>query len=121
MIENIYGGKINDELLNFLKILIDKNRTSSIFDIKNVYANLLDQQRNVKRVVIESVVELTDEHKTKLIHKLTKLTGSEIILTNNIKPEILGGVIMRVDNEIIDASVLSKLNNIQNSVSKIII
>ena len=121
VIENIYGGKINDELLNFLKILIDKNRTSSIFDIKNVYANLLDQQRNVKRVVIESVVELTDEHKTKLIHKLTKLTGSEIILTNNIKPEILGGVIMRVDNEIIDASVLSKLNNIQNSVSKIII
>jgi F-type H+-transporting ATPase subunit delta len=49
------------------------------------------------------------------------LTGSEIVLTNVIRPEILGGVIMRIDNEIIDASVLSKLDNIQNSVSKIII
>jgi F-type H+-transporting ATPase subunit delta len=121
VIENIYDGKINDELLSFLKILIDKNRTSSIFKIKDVYAKLLDQHRNVKRVTVESVVELTDEHKTKLIHKLSDLTGSEIILTNVIKPEILGGVIMRIENEIIDASVLSKLNNIQNSVSKIII
>jgi F-type H+-transporting ATPase subunit delta len=108
VIENIYDGKINDELLSFLKILIDKNRTSSIFKIKDVYAKLLDQHR-------------TDEHKTKLIHKLSDLTGCEIILTNVIKPEILGGVIMRIENEIIDASVLSKLNNIQNSVSKIII
>jgi|AntRauTorcE11898_2_1112593.scaffolds.fasta_scaffold34795_2 F-type H+-transporting ATPase subunit delta len=121
VIDNIYGQKINNALLNFLKILIDKNRASSIFDIKNVYASLLDQQRNVKRVTIESVVELTDAHKTKLIHKLSDLTGSEIVLKNVITPEILGGVIMRIDNEIVDASVLSKLNNIQNSVSKIII
>jgi len=121
VIDNVYGSKINDELLNFLKILIDQNRTSSIFEVKDFYAKLLDQHRNVKRVTVESVVELSDEHKTKLIRKLTNLTGSEIVLTNVIKPEILGGVIMRIDNEIIDASVLSKLDNIQNSVSKIII
>ena len=121
VINNVYGGKISDELLNFLKILIDKNRTSSIFEIKEFYAKLLDQHRNVKRVTIETVVELSDEHKSKLIQKISDLTGSEIILTNVIKPNILGGVIMRIENEIIDASVLSKLNNIQNSVSKIII
>lgn len=121
VIDNVYSDKINDELLNFLKILIDQNRTNSIFDIKDFYSKLLDQHRNVKRVTVESVVELSDEHKTKLIRKLSDLTGSEIVLTNVIKPEILGGVIMRIDNEIIDASVLSKLDNIQNSVSKIII
>lgn len=121
VIENVYGGKVNDELLNFLKILIDKNRTKSIVEIKDYYAKMLDQHRNVKRVTIETVVEISDEHKTKLIRKLSTLTGSEIILTNVIKPDILGGVIMRIENEIIDASVLSKLNNIQNSVSKIII
>lgn len=121
VIDNIYSGKINDELLNFLKILIDQNRTSSIFEVKDFYAKLLDEHRNVKRVTVESVVELSDEHKTKLIRKLSDLTGSEIVLKNVIKPEILGGVIMRIDNEIIDASVLSKLDNIQKSVSKIII
>jgi len=121
VIDNIYSDKINDELLNFLKILIDQNRTSSIFEVTDFYAKLLDQHRNVKRVTVESVVELSDEHKTKLIRKLSDLTGSEIVLTNVIRPEILGGVIMRIDNEIIDASVLSKLDNIQNSVSKIII
>lgn len=121
IISNVYGGKVSDELLNFLKILIDKNRSNTIFEIKEVFQRLLDDHRNVKRVTVESVVELTDEHKGKLIKKLSEMTGCEIVLKNEIKPEILGGIIMRIDNEIIDDSVLSKLNSIQNSVSKIII
>ncbi len=72
-------------------------------------------------MTIESVIELTDEHKTKLINKLSKLTQSEIILINVIKPELLGGIVMRIDNEVIDDSIVSKFNSIEDSILKMII
>ena len=121
VIENVYGGKMSNEITNFLKLLIDKDRASEMFSIKIFFDDLLFESRNVKRVTIESVVELTDEHKRKLIEKLSKVTESEIILKNIVKPEILGGVILRMDNEVIDDSILSKLNSIGESISKIII
>jgi len=121
VIANVYEGKLSKEVFNFLKLLIDKNRSNEIFSIKLVFDSLLDKSRNVKRVTVESVIELTDDHKRKLIEKLSKSTKSEIILKNVIRPEILGGVILRIDNEIIDNSVLSKLDSIGDSISKIII
>lgn len=121
VIENIYGGKISEEVINFLKLLLDKKRASEIFMIKEFFEKLLDESRNIKRVTIESVIELTDDHKEKLIEKLKKSIGSEIVLENIINPDILGGIIMKIDNEIIDNSVLAKLNSIEKSISKIII
>jgi F-type H+-transporting ATPase subunit delta len=121
VIENVYANKVSKEIINFLKLLLDKNRESEIFPIKLFFDDLIDKSRNVKRVTIESVLELTDEHKKKLITKLSKLTESEIIIENVIKPEILGGIIMRIDNEVIDDSLVSKLNSIENSILKIII
>jgi len=121
VIGNIYEDKLSKELFNFLKLLIDKDRATEIFSIKLFFDVLLDKKRNVKRVVVESVMELTDEHKKKLIEKLSKATNSEVILKNVVRPEILGGVILRIDNEVIDDSVLSKLDSIGDSISKIII
>lgn len=121
VIENIYGDKVSREVVNFLKILLDKNRANEIFSIKLFFDDLLDKSRNIKRVTIESVIELTDEHKKKLINKLSELTQSEIILINVIKPEVLGGIIMRIDNEVIDNSIVSKLKSIEDSILKMII
>jgi F-type H+-transporting ATPase subunit delta len=121
VIENVYANKVSKEIINFLKLLLDKNRANEIFSIKLFFDDLLDESRNVKRVTIESVVELTDDHKEKLITKLSQSIKSEIIIKNIIKPEILGGIIMRMDNEVIDDSLASKLNSIEDSILKIII
>ncbi|MDM8533823.1 ATP synthase F1 subunit delta [Clostridiaceae bacterium HSG29] len=121
VIGNVYKDRLSNEVYNFLKLLIDKDRATEIFSIKLFFDALLDKNRNVKRVVVESVMELTDEHKRKLIEKLSKSTNSEIILKNIVRPEILGGIILRIDNEVIDDSVLSKLDSIGDSITKIII
>mgnify|MGYP006285209503 FL=1 len=121
VIKNVFKDKISKELLNFLMILIDKKRTSSIYEINKFYKRLYDENIGLKRVTVESVIELSDNQKSKLSKKLEKMLNKEVIIENKINPEILGGVILRVDNEEIDNSIATKLKNIEESIAKIIV
>lgn len=121
VIENVYGEKVSVEVLNFLKLLLDKQRANEIKSISLYYNKLFDKQQNLKRVTVETVIEMTDKQKNKLISKLEETTKSKIVLENIIKPELLGGIIMRIDNSVVDNSIFSKLRAIEDSVSKIII
>jgi F-type H+-transporting ATPase subunit delta len=120
-INKLFEGKISKEFHNFLNILIDKDRARDLKAINKSFNKLLDDDRNIKRVTIESAVALTDEHKKDLIKKLEQSMNCEIILQNIVKPEILGGIILKMDTKIIDNSVRAKLESMEKKISKIVI
>lgn len=119
--ENIYGGRVSEEVINFIHLLLDKQRASEIIKINKFYSALYDESKNLKRVTAETAVKMTEEQKQKLIEKLEKTTESEIILENIVNPKLLGGIVMKVGNDVIDNSVSTKLKEIGDSITKIII
>ena len=66
IIDEIFKNKINDKLINFLKILIEKKRFNELNQIIQSYSNKTDNINNIKRVEVISAIDLTDEQKMRI-------------------------------------------------------
>jgi len=121
VIQETFGGSISQTLLNFLKIVIDKKRGADILDIKRAFDARVDEQNGVVKATVESVIPLTDDQLDALSLSLKRLTGKEVQLSTLINPELLGGLVIKVGDRIIDGSVKFKLEGMLESLTQIII
>lgn len=112
LIDELFKGKISDEIINFLYILIDKRRESYIFDIMENYKELFNEKENILRVVATTAVPMKEESKIKLVDVLTKKLGKKIELSNKVDNSIIGGVLLNIDNKQIDGTVKGQLEAI---------
>lgn len=112
IIDTILSDKINKELLNFLKILAEKNRINELESIKASYLTMLDRQENKKNVEIISPIELSSENKSNILFKLEQKLKSEIKPVWTTDKSIIAGLVFKFDDCIIDTSVRKKLNDL---------
>jgi F-type H+-transporting ATPase subunit delta len=113
MFENIFKGKVDDDILSFLLILIEKARLLSLKEILNEMKKIhLDRNRTVI-VHIKTVVPLNDEERAELTTKLQNKYSRKVILNEEIDASIIGGVYVRVGNDIIDGTIRSKFEDIR--------
>lgn len=105
----IFKGKIDDELLSFLLILINKGRILQLEE-KLIEMEKIHLERNNKVLAqVKTVVPLLEEEKQELIEKLNKKYNKTIILEEELEPELIGGVFIRVGDDVIDGSVKNRL------------
>lgn len=114
-IDKAFKGNISDFMINFLKVLLDNDRQSCLVDIQEALAALLDQVNNRQKVTIVTSVELDAAMKDKLTARLKDVLKKDILLNVEINTNILGGIIIRVGDTVIDGSLLKDLKNIKNN------
>jgi F-type H+-transporting ATPase subunit delta len=106
-------GDTNPYLLNFLLLLVDKRRIAFLAEVAAQYLNLL---RKLKQTVLAEVIsakELSDEQKQSVIEKVKGMTNaSDLELKTTIDPSLLGGLIIKVGSQVLDASVRGQLRRI---------
>ena len=112
-IEKIFKGKLSDYIINFIKVLIDNDRQSAIAEIYETFTGLIDEVNNRQKVTIITSAELDSTLKSKLAAKLKDVFKKEIILKEEIDPNILGGIIIKVGDTVIDGSLAKDLRNIK--------
>lgn len=117
LIDELFKGKISDEIINFLYILIDKRRETYVLDIIQSYKELFNEKENILRVVAVTATPMQEESKTKLIDVLTKKLGKKIDLSNKIDSSIIGGVLLNIENKQIDGTVKGQLEAIGKSIN----
>ena len=120
LIEVLFNNKINNNLKNFLKILVEKGRISSLKSIELTFKELLNDKNNVIEGTVISAVPLTSEKVKELEEKLSKKYNKNVTLENKVDKTILGGVLVRLGNIQIDGSVKTRLNNIKDQLSQVI-
>lgn len=116
-----FENHVSQTLLNFLKIIIDKKRGTDILDIIKDFDRRVDDHKNIVKAKVESVIPLTEEQLETLKGNLNKLTGKEVILSNQINPELLGGISIQMGDRVIDGSVKFKLEGMLEGLTQIII
>lgn len=121
IVTKVFGDKVSKEVLNFIKILIDKRRGSAVSSIYSEYVDMVDEQKGVVKAVVESAVELTDAERTTLTEKLAKVTGREVRLTCLVKPSVMGGLIVRIGDKVIDGSVKNRLDIMKDNLAQLIV
>lgn len=112
IIDEIFKNKINNKVINFIKILADKKRFDELNAVIKAYINKVDEINNIKRVEVISAVELSSNQKEKTIEKLqTKLQKSVLVNWTQNK-DIIGGLVIKIDDDVIDNSLKNKLEKL---------
>jgi F-type H+-transporting ATPase subunit delta len=108
----------DDALVNFLELLIEKHRMPVIFRIRRYYDTLWEQAHQILPVQIATAIALDEGVAKQLGEQIEKTTGQRIELTATVDPDILGGIVLRVGNSILDASIRNRLENLRKAVAR---
>ena len=117
VLKNIFEGRICEELLNFLYILVDKRRTMNFGRIVKVYKSLIEKEEGVSYGTVYSVVRLSDERLAELEEQTSKLLQMKVKLTNELDPRLLAGFKILVEGKIIDASYRKKFDELASQMN----
>lgn len=116
MLDRIFRGKLDPTLLNFFKVLCRRGRAGSLRAIQVTARQLRDEQLGKQRVQVTSALPLTDSQRTTISAQLKKCLGKEAVLEETLDASLLGGVVIRVGDQVYDGSVQGRLQQIKQSV-----
>jgi len=111
----IEGG--NEYFVRFLELLAEKHRLPVLFRIRREYDALWARERRLLEVAITSAVELDDETVKGIGKKIEEQTGQRVELTARVDPDVIGGLVIRVGNMVLDASVQGRLERLRRQVA----
>jgi len=121
VIVETFGEKVSIEMINFFKTLIDKNRIVDILAIRSEFNARVDDFNKVLSVTVESVVPLTEQQLQTLTQKLKAKLGKEIVLVPSVNSDLLGGLVVKMGEQVIDGSVKYKLESMLEGLTQIIV
>lgn len=100
---------------NFLLLLQDKNRMDQLGAIVEIYGNLVDELSGIVRATVTSAKPLNDEAGDRVKETLEKLTGKQVVMEFEDNPELIGGLVARVGDLVLDGSIKTQLESLRNS------
>jgi ATP synthase F1 delta subunit len=103
---------------NFLALLVENHRMPVIFRVRRDFEHLWEQENKLLPVTITSAVALDEATVKSIGDAIGRQTGQRVELTTNVDPDVLGGLVVRVGNSILDASIRNRLENLRRSVAR---
>ena len=116
MLRDVFGDGLSRITMNFLKVLIRKQRELLLNNVLEQFIYLRDISEHRVRVDVVSAVELPDEVREKLTHKLEIVTGKTVIAKYDLDPSLLGGIKLRVGDLYLDGSVAGRIKRLKKSI-----
>jgi F-type H+-transporting ATPase subunit delta len=108
----------DQELVNFLELLIEKHRMNEIFRIRREFEEMWKKENKRIDVTVTSAVELDPAVVAKVGEEIERQTGQTVELASRVDGEILGGIVLQVGNMVLDASIRSRLDKLRKSVAQ---
>ena len=113
IIDDSFKEKLHDYVVNFLKILTERNYARHFSGCVQAYRRQYNLDNNILPVTAVSAVALTKEQTEKLSEKLAAITGKKIDLTNRVDPGVLGGIRLDYDGKRLDDTVSNRLDAVR--------
>lgn len=115
LLQELFGSLISQLSLTFILLLADKNRENFLPDILASYEKMYLSEMNIIKAVITTARELDDTLKAKIISELTTRLEKTIIPTYKVEPSIKGGIMIRVEDWVYDATVRNQLSQLRTT------
>jgi F-type H+-transporting ATPase subunit delta len=110
VLKQAFEGRASDVLFDFLNVLNTHDRLDVLRGIADVYRDLFDRGENRMQVRVRSAVPLADDQRERLTGELRETFGKEPVVHASVEPELLGGLVVQVDDWVYDASVRTRLD-----------
>ena len=108
----------DDLVQNFLELLIEKHRMPAIFRTRRAYDALWEEENKLLPVEVTSAIELDKKTVEQIGDKIGERTGRKVQLESRVDPDILGGIVVRVGDRILDASIANRLESLRKQVAR---
>lgn len=105
-------------IINFLETLLERHRMPVIFRIRDTFGQLWDEENKLLPVEVTSAVALDEATVKSIGDRIGEQTGQRVELTSTVDPGILGGIVLRVGNSILDASIKHRLDQLRKHVAQ---
>lgn len=105
------------EFVNFLELLVEKGRMPDVFRIRREYEELWKRANRRLDVTVTSAIELDPSVVGKIGEEVERQTGEKVELSSEVDDGILGGIVLRVGNMVLDASIRTRLEKLRKSVA----
>lgn len=114
LVEKIFAGKVSPLVMNFLLLVVRKRREAWIPVMYRSFLDLANEARGIVEVEVRSAVPLPDQTLATLENKLQTRLGKRVKFETQVAPELLGGLVVRVGDELMDGSVRTRLRRIHD-------
>lgn len=108
----------DDVVRNFLAVLIENHRMPALFRIRRELDAMWREVNKLLPVQVTSAVELDEAVTRRIGEEIGRQTGRKVELSTNVDPDVLGGIVLRVGNSILDASIRTRLDRLRKQVAR---
>lgn len=120
VMENIFRGKISDELTGFLKLILIKDRQG---EIQKIFTYFTDEVKEWKKIGVARVitaVPLQEEQKSRIVEKLLSTTSyQEMEMHYQVEEGLIGGMVIRIGDRVVDSSIRTRIEEMKRQLMKI--
>jgi F-type H+-transporting ATPase subunit delta len=115
--DDALGTRISDKAVNLIRLLIRRRRIELLPQVAARYEELYERQKGIVRATITSAAPLDDAELQAIQSRLSQMTGGTLRTDVNVDPSLLGGVIVRIGDRMIDGSVRGRLERLRNRIA----
>ena len=120
VIETVFRGRISDEIVELMKLMIAKGRYSNIESVFDYFIGLVKEEKKIGIAYVTTAVELTDGQKDEIVRRLLETTRYESFEMNYaVDASLIGGMVIRIGDRVVYSSIKTKLYELSKSLRKI--
>ena len=120
VIENIFRGRVSDEIVELMKLMIAKGRYSQIESVFDYVIGLVKEEKKIGIAYVTSALPLTGDQKANIIKRLLDTTKyKEFEMNYSVDSSLIGGVVIRIGDRVVDSSIKTKLYELSKDLRKI--
>ena len=120
VIETVFRGRISDEIVELMKLMIAKGRYSNIESVFDYFIGLVKEEKKIGIAYVTTAVELSDGQKDEVEKRLLETTRYESFEMNYVvDASLIGGMVIRIGDRVVDSSIKTKLDELTKSLRKI--
>ena len=112
LLEKIFASTLSKDILGLMVMVVRKSREAHLVAILEAFVAMAKEAKHIATATVTSAVPLTEEQKAKIVQKLTTSLGKAVELDTAVDPSLMGGLIIRVGDRVIDSSIAGKLNGL---------
>ena len=119
-IENVFLGRVSDEVMGFFRIIVTKDRYNDMIAIFDYFLHKVKEYKGIGTAHVTSAIALSEEQKAAVEKRLLETTRYHSFdMDYKVDPSILGGLIIRIEDRVVDSSLKTQLDKLTKQLSKI--
>ena len=119
LIDTVFSGRVADEITGILTIIVKKGRQNRLTGILKLFLEMVSEYQGVVKATITSAVELNNEQLAQIKGKIEKSTNKNVELHTVVNQDLIGGMIIRVGDNVVDASILGRLETLKEGLTNL--